>query len=107
MKEREVVIESILGHSSGTMSKARQAVTAFCCLVKTWAFGTNCLRAVDMGGEQQLSEYEDVLQKSHFYKLRRNVHCVEANYSSSSVIEPYLISVTLGTAEALVAHSCF
>ena len=60
-----------------------------------------------MGREQQLSKYEDVLQRIHFYKLRRDIHCVGANYLLSSAIEPYLISVTLGTAEALVAHSCF
>jgi len=89
MKESEVVIESILGHSGDTMSKTRQAVAVFCHLVEIWALETNRLRAVIMGGEQQLSEYEDVLQKSHSYKLRRDIHRVDTNYLSSTVIQPY------------------
>ena len=57
-----------------------------------------------MDGEQQLSKYEDVLQRSHFYKLRRDIHRVDTNYLSSSVIQPYFIAVTLSTAKALVAQ---
>ncbi len=106
MKENEVVIESILGHSGDTMSKARQAVAVFCRLVETWCLETARIRAVDVGGD--LAEYEETLRKSHFYGLRRRDLDSDLYRSfSSSVVLSELVSVALSTAEALVAHGCF
>ena len=44
-KENEVVIESILGHSGDTMSKARLAMAAFCRLIETWCLETQRIQS--------------------------------------------------------------
>jgi len=115
-KENEVVIESILGHSGDTMSKARQAMAAFCRLIETWSLETARLRIVDVGGD--LADYEEMMRKSHFFTLRRDVQVFGSEFgnddvvvtpstSGSSSISPELIAIALTTAEALVAHGCF
>lgn len=115
--ENEVVIESILGHSGDTMSKARQAISAFCRLVETWCLETQRIRNVEMG--EDLSDYVQNLEQSFYYPLQLvsesddgeqypNEGVSERSlYSVNTVVTSELMSIALSTAEALVAHGCF
>jgi hypothetical protein len=103
-KENEVVIESILGHSGDTMSKARRAMATFCRLIETWCLETQRVRIVETG--EDLTEYVENLEKSHFYMLRTD-ESENIITSLSSVVTTELISIALTSAEALVAHGCF
>ena len=103
-KENEVVIESILGHSGDTMSKARQAMAAFCRLVETWCLETQRLSIVEKGGD--MTEFINVMETSYFYDMR---YPEEDGllYSLSSNVTTELMAIALASAEALVAHGCF
>ena len=115
--ENEVVIESILGHSGDTMSKARQAISAFCRLVETWCLETQRIRNVEMG--EDLSDYVQNLEQSFYYPLQLvsenddgeqypNEGVSERSlYSVNTVVTSELMAIALSTAEALVAHGCF
>ncbi len=127
--DNEVVIESILGHSGDTMSKARKAMASFCRLIETWCLETHRLRVIESGGtsgggggggdvEYEMSEYLNNLEKSYFYQLRMDVkHDNDENgddvptydstiYSVASIVTSELMSITFTCAEALVAHGC-
>ena len=118
----EVMIESILGHSGDTMSKARKSMAAFCRLIETWCLETQRVRLVEM--EDDLAQYVTQLEKSYFYNLRQlsllsSNHPMEEDYedyrrekiesmmhSTNSIITSEILSIALSSAEALVAHGC-
>jgi len=106
--ENEVVIESILGHSGDTMSKARLAIATFCRLIETWCLETQRNRILEVGGD--LAQFVTSLEQSKFYILRSDLN--EDNSSSSiynehTSITPELMSNAFTCAEGLVAHGCF
>jgi hypothetical protein len=106
IEEEEIMIESILGHSGDTMSKARSAMATFCRLVEIWSLESLRMRIVDTGDD--ISEFTTNLKKSPFYALRNHIiNDEETLLSTSSMVTSELMTVVFTCAEALVAHGCF
>jgi chemotaxis protein histidine kinase CheA len=103
-EENDVVIESILGHSGDTMSKARLAMASFCRLVEMWCLETQRIQTVQIGGGD-LRQYENLIANSKFHKVDQ----MDRDYLSSqkSAITGEVMAAAVTCAEGLVAHGCF
>lgn len=103
LEENDVVIESILGHSGDTMSKARLAVASFCRLMDVWCLETQRVRIVESNGS--ISIFEAYKAKSRFpYDMNSAKDTLDA---PTSPINGDIMTAALICAESLVAHGCF
>ena len=102
-EENDAVIESILGGSGDTMSKARSAIASFCSLIEIWCLETQRISIIQIGGD--LEDFEDLVNKSNFYSFSD----IDSAYvgSKSSVVNSEVMAAALTCAEGLVAHGCF
>ena len=102
-EENDAVIESILGGSGDTMSKARSAIACFCSLIEIWCLETQRISIIQIGGD--LEDFEDLINKSNFYSFSD----IDSAYvgSKSSVVNSEVMAAALTCAEGLVAHGCF
>ena len=95
-EEEDAVIESILGHTGDTMSKARMAVATFCALVESWANDTKRSFFINKGdapppGQTQLS---------------RDFSSVDLSDLQPGYISGEMLSLAIDCLESLVAHGC-
>lgn len=101
--ENDVVIDSILGHTGDTMSKARSAISAFCYLFELFCLETQRMSIIQMGGDASI--FQELLKKSAFQASDN----IESGYthSHSSFVTSEVMTAALACAEGLVAHGCF
>lgn len=103
LEENDVVIESILGHSGDTMSKARLALAFFCRLIDIWCLETQRIRIAKSNRSMLL--FDAYKSKSRF---ARNVNSTQDSLeSATSPINGDIMTAALICAESLVAHGCF
>jgi hypothetical protein len=101
--DNDAVIDSILGHTGDTMSKARSAIAAFCYLFELFCLETQRISIIQMGGDP--SVFQQLLKKSAFHASDK----IELGYlhSQTSFVTSEVMAAALTCAEGLVAHGCF
>lgn len=101
--ENDIVVESILGHSGDTMSKARSAIACFCYLFEMWSLETQRMSILQMGSG--IAAFEELVNKTKFH----DYESMDQGYVKSqvTVIKGEVMAAALTCAEALVAHGCF
>ena len=99
-----VMIESILGHSGDTMSKARLAIASFCRLMEMWCLDSQRSYIKLNAGIVSQKRYEELFDKTNFYHLD-NLD-IEDWISQTSAVTGEVMVAALDCAEGLVAHGC-
>mmetsp|Transcript_4893 Transcript_4893/g.9331 ORF Transcript_4893/g.9331 Transcript_4893/m.9331 type:complete len:2158 (+) Transcript_4893:121-6594(+) len=101
--ENDAVIDSILGHTGDTMSKARSAIAAFCYLFELFCLETQRMSILQMGGDTSI--FQELLKK-RIFQVSDNVESGNLQ-SQSSFVTGEVMAAALTCAEGLVAHGCF
>ena len=95
-EEEEAVIESILGHTGDTMSKARMAVATFCALVESWSYDTQRSFFINKGD----------LPPAGTTQLSREFRTDDPSDLQQGSITGEMLGLAIDCLEALVAHGC-
>ena len=95
-EEKEAVIESILGHTGDTMSKARRGLAIFCALVESWACDTQRSFFHNRGDQPPVGTT----------KLSREFITVTHSDTQQGYITGEMLGMAIDCLEALVAHGC-
>ena len=108
--EDNAILESILGHSGDTMSKARLAIASFCRLMEIWCLDTQKVYYQMHSGIVEPSRYEKLFDKCKIHKLGdgsdSNIN-LDRWLAETSCVTSEVMTAALTCAEGLVAHGCF